>query len=135
MAFELTILTPHKKLVEGISVDELVAPGFKGQLQILSGHADFVTILNTGILSWKGSSGSGKATISTGFLEICNQKITIIAEVSELPNEIDLARAKAAAEKSQKIIEAGGVDDSDFRKYELKLQRAVARQSIQSGDN
>lgn len=130
----LTILTPQRKLIERENVLELFAPGFKGQLNILPGHADFVTELETGIIRWRSSAGWRQAIVSTGLLQIFSQEITVLAEVSELSEEVDMKRAKVAQEKAKQKIEEGGLDDANFRKYQLKLQRATARIGVTGMD-
>lgn len=126
---KLTVLSPHRKLIDGESVDEIVAPGFAGQLGIFPGHANLVSELETGILTWKKGGKSSIATISTGVLEVFEGDITVLADVAELGSEIDSGRAKKAKEVALKKIEEGGLDDLNFRKYELKLKRAMSRVS------
>jgi F-type H+-transporting ATPase subunit epsilon len=134
MSLTLTILTPQRKLVEKEPVTELFAPGFKGQLDILPNHADFVTELETGTLRWASASGGWKtASISTGLLEIHSQNVTVLAEVSELGTDVDLPRAQAARERAAKLLEVGGLDDGDLKKQELKLKRAIARIGASTG--
>jgi F-type H+-transporting ATPase subunit epsilon len=126
---DLTILTPHRKLIEKEAVDELFVPGFKGQLNILPGHANLVSELETGTLLWRAGGGKWKmASISTGFLEIFDGHVTVLADVSELGEDIDLERAKLAEGRAKQKLEEGGLDDTGFRKYELKLRRSIARQ-------
>ncbi len=127
---KLTVLSPHRKLVDGESVDEILAPGFAGQLGIFPNHANLVSELETGILKWKQGSKTSIATLSTGVLEVFNGNITVLADVAELGEEIDKVRAKVAQEKALKKIQEGGLDDANFRKYELKLKRAMARTSV-----
>lgn len=129
---DLTILTPQRKIVEGLNVDELFAPGQAGTLDILPNHANLLTELETGVLKWRVGNNWTHAAVSFGWLEIENQHITILADVAETSDEIDTPRAKAAEEKARKAIEEGGLDDENFRKYQLKLQRAVARNTISS---
>ena len=127
---KLTVLSPHRKLVDGESVDEILAPGFAGQLGIFPNHANLVSELETGILKWKQGSKTSIATLSTGVLEVFEGNITVLADVAELGEEIDKVRAKVAQEKALKKIQEGGLDDANFRKYELKLKRAMARTSV-----
>jgi F-type H+-transporting ATPase subunit epsilon len=127
---KLTVLSPHRKLVDGESVDEILAPGFAGQLGIFPNHANLVSELETGILKWKQGSKTSIATLSTGVLEVFDGNITVLADVAELGEEIDKVRAKVAQEKALKKIQEGGLDDANFRKYELKLKRAMARSSV-----
>jgi F-type H+-transporting ATPase subunit epsilon len=130
----LNLLTPHRTIVANEKVDEIFAPGFKGQLNIFDQHANFLSPLETGILRWRVGNKWTGATISTGILEVFGGAVSIMADVSELQEEINVDRAKGAAEKARKKIDDGGLDDVNFRKYELKLKRAMARQSLGSGN-
>ena len=124
---QLTILTPHRKLVENVSVDEVVAPGFLGMLDMLEGHADFVTPLETGVIKWRLGDKWSTATISHGILEVNHGHMSVMADVSEMSTEIDVGRAKKAYEISKQKIDEGGLDESSFYKQELKMKRAIAR--------
>ncbi len=126
---ELSVITPQKKVVEGVKIVELFAPGIEGQLDVLPNHANLVTELTTGVLRWKAKDGSvSGAAVSYGWLEVNAGNIVVLADVAELGSDISLDRAKAAEQKARKLIEGGGLNDDDFRKQELKLQRAMARQ-------
>jgi len=125
----LFVQTPGRKLVQKIEVAEVQAPGAKGTLQILPDHANFVTKLETGVLKWRvpGDHEMQTASISWGFLQIKEGEVTVLADVSELGNEIDKGRAQTALDKAKKKLEEGGLSETDFDKYQLKLQRALIR--------
>lgn len=125
---KLTVLTPLKKLVEEVEIDELYAPGVEGTLDVLPQHANFLTELETGVLKWKTEEKWSVAAMSYGWMEIFDQKITILADVAEMQSDINIDRAVAAEKVARSKIEEGGLDDSAFRKYELKLERALSRQ-------
>jgi len=127
---QLTVLTPHRKLIENVEVDELIVPGHFGTLDILKGHADFVTPLVTGIMKWKHGSEWTTAAISHGILEIFQENISVMVDVSEMGPEIDVNRAKKSRDVARQKIEEGGLDDVNFRKYELKMKRAMARLNV-----
>jgi len=128
---KLTLQTPYRVLIGQKEVSEVYAPGALGTLDILPGHADFMTELTTGVLKWKSPGGDKlqEAVVTWGFIQISKGEITVLADVAELTEEIDKKRAEEAGKKARKILEDGGIDDVNFRKYELKLQRAMARQS------
>ena len=116
------------KLVIEQEVTELFAPGVEGEIEILPQYANFLTELKTGVLRWKQVGGAwGVAAISYGWLEVFDEKISILADVGELATDIDATRAKAAESKAFKKVTEGGLADDDFRKQELKLQRAMSR--------
>jgi F-type H+-transporting ATPase subunit epsilon len=132
---QLSVLTPHRKLVENISVEEVKVPGIAGTLDILEGHANFVTVLETGVVKWKQGTNWNSAVISHGILEIFDGHISVMANVSELSSEIDKSRATNAAQTARQKIDEGGLDNDNFQKYELKLKRAISRIQATNGDS
>ena len=132
----LQILSPERKLVSGVKVKTLTLPTSEGQIQILPGHAPIMGTVITGVMSYSGAelgTVSGTAAVSTGFFKVVNDAVTVLAETVELSNEIDLGRAKIAAQKAAQTLAEAELDDHKFRKYELKLQRALVRQQLGSG--
>lgn len=129
---KFSVQTPGRKLLQQVEVVEVQAPGVKGMLQILPEHADFVTLLETGVLKWRAPNAHEMqtASLSWGFLQIKDGLITVLADVSEFGNEIDKGRAQVAFEKAKKKLEEGGLDEADFERAQLKLQRALARLEI-----
>jgi F-type H+-transporting ATPase subunit epsilon len=129
---KLTLQTPYRVIIGDREISELYAPGVAGTLDILPGHADFMSELETGVLKWKipGGDRYQEALVTWGFIQISKEKITVLADVAELGEEVDKKRADDAARRARKILEEGGIDDVSFRKYELKLKRALARQTV-----
>ena len=128
---KLTILSPERKLAENMSVDEVTLFGSEGTIQILPGHASMVGTLNTGIFGYK-TSGGTEATgfISTGFFEVKDDVVTVMAETLELQGEIDVERAKKAQARAEDALRDAHIDERAFKKYQLKLQRALIRQQV-----
>ena len=125
---KLSILTPSKKLVTEIEVTEVFAPGVEGEIEILPQHANFLTELETGSIHWKQEGGAlGAAAISYGWLEVFDNKISILADVGELASDINEDRAKKAEVIASKKVAEGGLSDDDYKKNELKLKRAMSR--------
>ena len=126
---QLTLLTPHRKLVDGQAIEEVVVPGVAGTLDMLPGHANFVSPLETGMIKWKSADKWFSATVSYGIVEVFEGNVSVMADVSEIGAEIDIARAKKAMQFAQQKIGEGGLDDTGMHKYELKLKRSMARLS------
>lgn len=125
----LNVFSPEKKVLEGRQVSEVTLPGTEGQIQILPGHAAMVGALETGVLSYLvEGQGQARAAISTGFFEVSEDQITLTVETIELSGEVDLERAKKAQANAEKMLQDASLDEGQFRKYELKLQRALVRQ-------
>jgi F-type H+-transporting ATPase subunit epsilon len=127
----LSVYSPERKLLEREKVEEVTLTGSEGQIQVLPGHAAMIGNLMTGGFSFT-PVGKTQQTgvISTGFFEIQNDQISIMAETIELKDEIDLSRAKRAQQKSEGVLTQAAIGEHEFQKYQLKLQRALIRQQI-----
>lgn len=133
--FNLSIFSPERKLIENESVTSLLVTTIEGESEILAGHVDMVSKLETGRFEYTLASG-GKVTglISSGFMNIENNSVKVIAETLELPKEIDINRARAAQMKAEEMLTAASLGEHEFKKYQLKLQRAIIRQSVASSN-
>ncbi len=121
----LEVITPER-LVLRESVDEIVAPGLGGELGILPNHTPLISQLQTGILSYRQGNEKRQMHVSGGFVEVQPDRVSVLSDVAERTEEIDLGRAQRAKERAeQRLAERG--DDTDFRRAELKLQRAMTR--------
>lgn len=128
---QLSILSPEKRIATTIDVSSVTLPGSEGQIQILPEHADMIGTIETGAFSYVPVSGPGVVGVmSSGFFEVRNGLITAAAETCELASEIDVARAKQAQSKAEGALKDPELDPKLFRKYELKLQRAIIRQQV-----
>lgn len=100
--FKLTVVTPEKRVVTNQEVSEVTVPGFRGELNILPGHAPLMTILTTGALTWKFASSDvvHRAVVSGGYCQVSPEGVNVLATVADLPDEVD------AAVKTQFIADA-----------------------------
>ncbi|HLE00118.1 MAG TPA: ATP synthase F1 subunit epsilon [Bdellovibrionota bacterium] len=131
MSLKLTILSPERKLLESLPVDEITLVGSEGQIEILPGHAAMIGTLETGIFSYRASEGrEAKGMISSGFFEVRDDVVVVMAETLELQGEIDVERAKRAQKAAEEALGDADLDEQRFRKYQLKLQRALIRQQL-----
>ncbi len=130
-SFHLSIFAPERRLTEDEAVTSFVVTSEVGELEILPGHANLVSALSTGRFVYTPvGKAPVKGVISSGFLNIENGSVKVIAETLELAHEIDLSRARAAQLKAEKMLTDASLDESSFKKYQLKLQRAMIRQSL-----
>jgi len=121
----LEVITPER-LVLRESVDEVVVPGLGGELGILPEHTPLISQLQTGILTYRQGGASKQMHVSGGFVEVQPDRVSVLSDVAETPEEIDLARAQQAKDRAEKRLKLQG-DDVDFHRAELKLQRAMIR--------
>ena len=97
--FQLEIVTPEKLVVKD-SAEEAQIPGLNGYLGILPGHAPLITELAVGAITYRLRSETHTLSVAWGFAEVLPDKVTILAETCERPQEIDAERARKVDRKS-----------------------------------
>jgi F-type H+-transporting ATPase subunit epsilon len=126
--FLLEIVTPERKVYEQ-EVHMVVVRGAEGELGILPNHIPLVTPLLIGPLKIERDGVNEFIAVSGGFMEVRKNKVVVLAESAELPQEIDLERAVAARERAERRLHTKR-DDIDHRRAELALQRALNRMNV-----
>ena len=121
----LKIITPTRNMFEG-EVDMVVMRTQSGDVGILHGHQPMITILDYGVLSIKNDGEERLAAVLGGFAEIGADGMTILTDVGEWSDEIDVVRAKHANERAEARLKSNNVD-IDFNRAELALKRALVR--------
>ncbi len=122
----LEVVTPEQSVVSD-NAQIVMAPGSLGEFGVLSGHTPFLTTLKTGALKYKDDGGSEHFVfVSSGFAEALPDRVTVLAESAERRKDIDVQRAKAAAERAEQRIQAGG-QDIDYVRAKAALLRAISR--------
>jgi F-type H+-transporting ATPase subunit epsilon len=128
-SIELVIVTPERQLLRE-SVVEVSLPGADGCLGILPGHAPLITELGIGEMTYraKGGGESGPLAIMSGFAEVLGDRVTVLAETAERPEEIDVSRAEEAKRRAQERIAAAANDPNvDWGRAAIALQRSLIR--------
>jgi F-type H+-transporting ATPase subunit epsilon len=111
-------------------VDVLIAPGQEGQLAILPRHAALMTTLDPGVLTFRRGATEEDFAITGGFMEVRNDRVTVLADAAEAAEEIDIQRAEAArarAEERLRRLREGGFTESDMARAQASLQRSLMR--------
>ena len=121
----LEIVTPDK-LVLSQSVDYVGAPGLLGEFGVLPNHIPFLSALGIGSLMYKLGGKNNYIFISGGFAEISGNKVTVLAEVAEKPEDIDLERARKAQERAKARLEKTK-EDIDYARAQAAMQRSFMR--------
>ena len=115
------------------SVDMVTVPGFGGELGILPGHTPLISRLQTGVLSYLKDGRTLQLHVSGGFVEVNDDRVSVLAEIAERPEEIDAARARLARERIEKKLSAWTGLEEDFEKARVKLERSMVRVQLSSG--
>jgi len=123
--FSLRIITPDRIFYEGeASMVEFNTT--EGEIGVLKGHIPMTVIISPGILTIKEAEGEKQAALHAGFAEILQDKVVIMAEIVEWPEEIDLERAEDAKERAEARLRSK-TPETDILRAETALQRALAR--------
>ena len=128
-SIELVIVTPERQLLRE-KVAEVTLPGAGGCLGILPGHAPLITELGIGELTYRTKNASEPAhlAIISGFAEVLGDRVTVLAETAERPEEIDLARAEEAKKRAeQRLASAASDPNVDWGRAAIALQRSLIR--------
>ncbi|RTE08977.1 F0F1 ATP synthase subunit epsilon [Paenibacillus whitsoniae] len=125
--FLLEIVTPERK-VYAEDVNMVSVKGVAGELGILPNHIPLVTPLKIAPITVKKQGQKDQVlAVNGGFMEVRKDKVVILAESAELPEQIDVDRAKAAKERAEKRLAETKQENVDFKRAEASLQRALNR--------
>jgi len=122
----LELVTPYKKALSE-EVDEVTAPGTLGEFGVLPGHTPLLTTLKIGELSYRKAGASYHLAVNWGYVEVEDDKVTVLVETAEPADEIDLERAKAALGRAEAALQKLTADDKDFLVMQAALERALIR--------
>jgi F-type H+-transporting ATPase subunit epsilon len=121
------IVSQDRSLFSG-DVDMVVAPGSDGELGILPHHTPVLTSLKYGILRVKYAGKEEAFAIAGGILEVLPDSVTVLADVGERVEEIDVARAEAARARAEELLKQGaGVGTQAYLKAQTSLRRSELR--------
>jgi F-type H+-transporting ATPase subunit epsilon len=124
----LEIVTPDKLLLAQ-EVDEVIAPGSEGEFGVLPGHCQFLTSLRVGELRYRIGGETYYMSIMWGFADVTPRRVTILAEVAEKAEDIDLERAQAKLLEAEARLEAGGSRE-DIEAALTSLEKARLRKKV-----
>jgi F-type H+-transporting ATPase subunit epsilon len=123
--FRLDIITAEK-VVYSDDVDLVVAPGVEGALGIAPNHAALLTTLDPGLMLIRKGNQETELAVSGGFLEVVDNKVTILADAAERAEEIDLARAEQARRAAEERLRNRS-SEIDVSRAEAALRRSMLR--------
>jgi F-type H+-transporting ATPase subunit epsilon len=124
---QLEIVTPER-LVVNVAAEYIEIPGKTGYLGVLPGHAPLISELAAGELTYRVGNQTKRLAIAWGFVEVLQDKVTILAETAEKAEDIDTARAEAAKRKAEAELQKAGPEGN--AQAEAALERAIARLDV-----
>lgn len=123
--FELEIITPDRIFYRG-QAKMLEVNTTEGQIGIYKNHIPLTSILEPGIATITEEDGAKEAALHAGFMEILGEKITVLAEVAEWPEEIDRHRAEEAKIRAERRLSTNDAN-LNLTRAELALHKALVR--------
>ena len=124
----LEVVTPEKLLLS-TQVDEVIAPGAEGDFGVLPGHCHFLSALRIGELRYRVGEQTHNMAILWGYAEVTPTHVTVMAEIAEKAEDIDVERATAKVEEAERRVLAGGLP-SDVKEAQISLEKARLRKKI-----
>lgn len=123
--FAVEIICPDRVFFKGeVTMVELNT--VEGEMGIYRNHVPTTCVLEPGIVTLHDDEGQREAAVHSGFIEILQDKVTILAEVAEWPEEIDSERANAAKKRAEDRLKRS-TSDKDIMLAEASLKRALVR--------
>jgi F-type H+-transporting ATPase subunit epsilon len=126
---ELQIVTPDRMLVQE-KVDEVQIPGSEGYFGVLPGHTPLLAALSVGELWFRKGQEKTYLSIAIGFAEVLPDRVTILAQLAERAEEIDMERAESARQRASERLE--GRSEVDYDRARQALLKSMTRLQVSS---
>ena len=126
----LQIVTPDRAVIHE-EVDAVEIPAADGSLGVLPGHTPLLTTLRVGELRYRKGEEQQFMLIAFGFAEVLPDRVTILAQVAERPEEIDTARADAARMRAETRL-ARPARDIDFERARIAMMKSLVRLQVET---
>jgi F-type H+-transporting ATPase subunit epsilon len=128
----LEIVTPDRALLSE-EVDEVVVPGSEGYLGVLPGHTPLLSTLKVGELWYRQGQEKHYVAIAFGFVEVLPDYVTVLAQVGERAQEIDIQRAERAKQRAEALLAsptASASVDLDIERARVALMKSLIRLQV-----
>ena len=126
----LEIVSAERSLVNE-TVDEVQIPGAEGYLGVLPGHTPLLTTLQVGQLWYRQGQEKHYLSIAFGFAEVQPDRVTILAQIAERADEIDITRAESARKRAEERLSKPTME-MDFERARVALLKAMVRLQVAS---
>ena len=124
----LEIVTPERALVSE-QVDEVQLPGAEGYFGVLPGHTPLLATLQVGELWYRIGQEKHYLAVAFGFVEVLPDRVTVLAQLAERPEDIDVPRAEAAKKRAEERI-ARPPSDIDFERARIAMMKSLIRLQV-----
>ena len=126
--FKVEIITPDRIFYEG-EAEFLEFTTAAGDIGVYAKHIPMTTVLAPGAVIIHNGEEETVAAVHSGFAEILGDKVTLLAEIAEWPDEIDVSRAEAAKDRAEERI-ANKAAETDIKRAEFALRKALIRLDV-----
>jgi F-type H+-transporting ATPase subunit epsilon len=126
----LEIVTPERSLVT-TQVDELQLPGSEGYFGVLPGHTPMLATLQVGEMWYRIGQEKHHLAIAFGFVEVLPDRVTVLAQVAERAEDIDVARAQEAKRRAEERVSRPPVN-LDFERARIAMMKSLIRLQVAS---
>jgi F-type H+-transporting ATPase subunit epsilon len=131
----LEIVTPDRALLRE-EVDEVVVPGSQGEFGVLPGHTPLLSTLKIGELWYRQGQEKHYLAIAFGFVEVLPDRVTVLAQVGERAQEIDVQRAERAKQRAEQRLAQAQPHltqiDFDIERVRIALMKSLLRLQVAS---
>jgi F-type H+-transporting ATPase subunit epsilon len=131
---QLDVITPERRFVSE-TVDAVTLPGLDGELGILPGHTPLISQLQTGVLAYTQGGTTRRLLVSGGFVEVNGDRVSVLADLAEMPDEVDTARARQEREQAERTLNAFTGAPEELEEVRAQLDRATARLQLGSDNS
>ncbi len=126
MPLKVEIVTAERLVYSEEGVDGLTVPGVEGELGVLTLHAPLLTMIQPGMMRIRKGDDEIEMAITGGFIEVRDNRVTILADAAERAEEIDVVRAEEARRQAQRRLEERE-GEVDLARVQAELAQALAR--------
>jgi F-type H+-transporting ATPase subunit epsilon len=128
----LEIVTPDRALVTA-QVDELQLPGSEGYFGVLPGHTPMLATLQVGEMWYRIGQEKHYLALAFGFVEVLPERVTVLAQIAERAEDIDVARAEAAKRRAEERVAASSATTNmDFERARIAMMKSLIRLQVAS---
>lgn len=128
--FHVEIITPDRIFYTG-EASMIEFNTTEGEIGVYPKHIPLTTVLAPGVVTIYEAEKEVQAAVYSGFAEILSDKVTLLAEIAEWPDEIDTNRAEAAKKRAEERL-ANRTEEIDVKRAEFALRKALIRIDIAS---
>jgi F-type H+-transporting ATPase subunit epsilon len=128
-SLHLQIVSADRSLVNEPRVDEVEIPGSEGYFGVLPGHTALLALLGAGELWYRKGQEKFYLAVAFGFAEVLPDRVTILAQIAERAEEVDVARAEAAKKRAEQRLATAAID-LDFERARVAMRKSLIRLQV-----